>query len=195
MDALNIPQASLIGQSTGGGTIINFAVDNQDRVNKIVLVDAAGMPNPLPIMGRISNLPLIGEFMYGLNNDLMRKITLRNTFINNPERITDQFFENATRFHKISGSTEAMLAITRKDFFGTLQDRIEKLGSLKIPMLIIWGREERSIPLETGIRMHQLLPGSVLEILDEAGHCPNIDNPQLCNQIMLSFLSGNQNSK
>ena len=63
MDTLDIASASLIGQSMGGGTIINFTVSNRDRVDKIVLVDAAGMPNRLPIMGRISNLPKLGEFM------------------------------------------------------------------------------------------------------------------------------------
>ncbi len=67
MDALEIPKASLIGQSMGGGTIINFTVSNRDRVDKIVLVDAAGMPNRLPIMGRISNLPGLGELMYALS--------------------------------------------------------------------------------------------------------------------------------
>lgn len=192
MDALNISQAALIGQSTGGGTIINYSVDHQDRVKQIVLVDAAGMPNPLPIMGKISNLPLIGEFMYRLNNDFMRKFTLGNTFIHNADRISDEFYENATRFHKIRGSTEAMLSITRKDFFGTLQDQIERLGTLNIPTLILWGREERSIPLKIGKQLHRLLPGSELKILDQAGHCPNIDRPQACNQFMLDFLAGNQ---
>ncbi len=124
MDALEIPKASLIGQSMGGGTIINFTVSNRDRVEKIILVDAAGMPNSLPIMARISNLPKVGEFLFGLNNNFIRRMTLGNNFLLNKNIITEEYFKNATRFHKIKGTIEVMLYITRKQFFDTLTEEI-----------------------------------------------------------------------
>ena len=188
MEALGIPKASLIGQSMGGGTIINFTVSNRERVNKIILVDAAGMPNRLPIMGRISNLPKLGEFMYGLNNDFIRKMTLGNSFLHNKHIITEEYFQNATRFHKIKGSTEVMLHVTRKQFFDTLIEEIKKLSLLDVPILIVWGREEKSIPLAVGEEMHKILKGSRLEILDQAGHCPHDDQSALFNQLALDFL-------
>jgi pimeloyl-ACP methyl ester carboxylesterase len=189
LDGIGIQSASLIGQSLGGGTIINYTVANRSRVNRVVLVDAAGMPNPLPIIGRISNLPGIGEAMYALKGDFMRRLTLANTFIHDKETITDDFFENATRFHKIKGSNEAMLNITRRDFFGTLLPKIEKLAELNVPTLITWGREERGIPLPTGRRLHEILDGSRFEVIDHAGHCPNIDRPDEFNGLVLDFLS------
>jgi 2-hydroxy-6-oxo-octa-2,4-dienoate hydrolase len=188
MDALEIPQASLIGQSMGGGTIINFTISNRERVNKIILVDVAGMPNRLPIMGRISNLPILGEFMYGLNNNLLRKMTLGNTFLHNKHIITEEYFENATRFHKIKGTTDVMLHVTRKQFFDTLIEEIRKLSLLDVPILIVWGREEKSIPLAVGEEMHKILKGSRLEILDQAGHCAHDDQSTLFNQQALEFL-------
>jgi pimeloyl-ACP methyl ester carboxylesterase len=189
LDALGIRSASLMGQSLGGGTIINFTVSNRSRVNRIVLVDAAGMPNPLPILGRISNLPWIGEAMYALKGDFMRRLTLANTFIHDKETISEEFFENATRFHKIIGSNEVMLEITRRDFFDTLLPRIEMLADLDVPTLIVWGREERGIPLHQGEKMHAILEGSRFQVLDNAGHCPNIDRPDDFNRIVLDFLS------
>ena len=188
MDALDIQRASLIGQSMGGGTIINFTVSNRDRVDKIVLVDAAGMPNRLPIMGRIVNLPKLGEFMYGLNSNLMRKMTLGNTFLHNKQLITDEYLENAMRFHKIESTSEVMLYVTRKQFFDTLIEEIITLGSMDVPTLIVWGREEKGIPLLIGEQMHRILKGSRLEILDQAGHCSHIDQPELFNQLALDFL-------
>ncbi len=188
MEALEIPQASLIGQSMGGGTIINFTISNRERVNKIILVDAAGMPNRLPIMGRISNLPKLGEFMYGLNNNFLRKMTLGNTFLHNKQIITEEYFENATRFHKIKGTTEVLLHVTRKQFFDTLIEEIRKLSLLDVPILIVWGREEKSIPLAVGEEMHKILKGSRLEILDQAGHCAHDDQSTLFNQLALDFL-------
>jgi len=189
MDTLEIPKASLVGQSMGGGTIINFTVSNRHRVNKIILVDAAGMPNKLPIMGRISNLPKLGEFMYGLNTNFIRKMTLGNTFLHNKQNITDEYFENATRFHKIKGTTEVMLSITRKQFFDTLIEEIKNLSLMNVPTLIVWGREEKSIPLSIGEEMHRIIKGSQLEIFDQAGHCAHDDQPEMFNQVVLDFLA------
>ncbi|MFC1844308.1 alpha/beta fold hydrolase [Thermodesulfobacteriota bacterium] len=189
MDSLGISRASLIGQSMGGGTIINFTVSNRHMVDKIILIDAAGMPNKLPIMGRISNLPKLGEFMYGLNSDFLRRMTLGNTFLHNKKNITDEYFENATRFHKIKGTTEVMLYITREQFFDTLLEEIKKLSLMNIPTLIVWGREEKSIPLSVGREMHRILKGSQLEIFDQAGHCAHDDQPEMFNQLVSDFLA------
>ena len=189
MDKLGIQRASLVGQSMGAGTIINFAVSNPERVDKIVLVDAAALPNRLPIMGRISNLPKVGEFLYSLNTNFIRKMTLRTTFLHKKEIITDEYFENATRFHKIKGSSEIMLQITRKQFFDTLQPELNKLGQMNLPILIVWGRQDRSIPVEIGKQMHQILVGSQLEIIDQAGHCPHDDQSERFNPLVLEFLS------
>jgi pimeloyl-ACP methyl ester carboxylesterase len=189
MDALNIQRASLIGQSMGGGTIMNFTVSNRDRVDKIVLVDAAGMPNELPLMGRISNIPGVGEFMYGMKSDFMRKFTLGNNFLYNKYLLTDEYYEQITRFHKIKGSSEAMLYVTRKQFFDTLIDEIKTLGEMDVPTLIVWGKNEKSIPLPIGEELHRVLEGSKFEVLGQAGHCSNMDQPERFNKITLDFLA------
>ncbi len=194
MDALEIPKASLIGQSMGGGTIINFTVSNRDRVEKIILVDAAGMPNSLPIMARISNLPKVGEFLFGLNNNFIRRMTLGNNFLLNKNIITEEYFKNATRFHKIKGTIEVMLYITRKQFFDTLTEEITKLGSMDVPSLIVWGREDKSIPLPVGEKLHRFLKGAQLEILDQAGHCSHDDQSTLFNHLALDFLESHNNA-
>ena len=189
MDTLDIARASLIGQSMGAGTIINFTVSNRDRVDKMVLVNAAGMPNRLPLVGRISNLPKLGEYLYNLNNEFFRKIALRNTFLHNKQIITEEYFENATRFYKIKDTTEVMLYITRKQFFDTLIEEIKTLSFMNVPTLIVWGREDKAITLHTGQEMHRILKGSRLEILDEAGHCAHDDQSDLFNQLTLDFLA------
>jgi pimeloyl-ACP methyl ester carboxylesterase len=189
LDALGIQSASMIGQSLGGGIITDYTVSNRSRVSRVVLVDAAGMPNPMSIMGRISSLPGIGEVMYALRGDFTRRLTLANTFIHNKEIITDDFFENATQFHKIENSNDVMLIITRRDFSGTLLPKIEKLADMDVPTLIIWGREDRVIPLPTGRKMHEILNSARFRLIDHAGHCPNIDQPDEFNGLVLDFMS------
>ena len=189
MNALNIQKASLIGQSMGGGTSIFFSVNYRDRVNKLILVDPAGMPNPLPLIGKIANLPKLGEFLLGMKSDFYRKMILSTTFIYDKGFITESYFENVTRFHKIKGTTEASLKILRKQFFHTLPDEVHRLAEMDVPVLIIWGRQDKAVPLERGEEMHKVLRGSRLEIFEQAGHCPHDEQSQKFNQLAVDFLS------
>lgn len=190
MDALDIPRAHLMGQSFGGGTCIYFAANHPERVNKIVLSDPAVLPNKLPLIGKISNLPGVGEFLFGINNNFMRKMTLGNTFIYRKELITDEFVEKVTRFQKVEGSLDIMLDVLRREFFHTLEEEAYQLGKMELPVLIAAGRQSAGIPIALSQRLHTILPGSRLEIFDKAGHCPNLEFPEKFNQLALEFLSG-----
>jgi len=189
MDALNVQKASLIGQSMGGGTCIFFSVRHRDRVNKLILVDSAGMPHTLPLLGKVTILPKVGEFLLGLKSNFYRKMALATNFIYDKKFITDNYFENITRFHKIKGTTEALLKILRKQFFHTLLNEVHRLGEMDVPILIIWGRHDKAVPLERGQEMHRILRGSRLEILERAGHCPHDEQSQKFNQLAVDFLS------
>lgn len=189
MDALNIQKASLVGQSMGGGTCILFAVRHRDRVKKMILVDPAGLPNPLPLLGKIANLPKVGEFLLGLRGDFYRKMVLGMLWIYGKGFITGSYLENVTRFHKIRGTTEVSLSILRKQFFDKLSDEVHRLGEMDVPILIVWGRQDKAIPLERGQEMHRILRGSRLEILERAGHCPHDEQSREFNQLALDFLS------
>jgi len=191
---MNYPAASGRGIRNGNDFLAASSGVLDPLVNKIILVDAAGMPNRLPIMGRISNLPQIGEFIYSLNNNFIRKMTLGNTFVHNKQIITDEYFENATRFHKIKGTNEVMLYVTRKHFFDTLIEEIQTLSTMKVPTLIVWGREDKAISLDNGQEMHRILKDSRLEILEEAGHCAHDEQSELFNQLALGFLAPHINA-
>jgi pimeloyl-ACP methyl ester carboxylesterase len=116
-------------------------------------------------------------------------MTLEVNFLHNRERITAAYLEEATRFQKIKGTTEVMLQITRTGFFDTLLEEIKALGGLEVPALIVWGDQEKSIPLPIGEALHELLPGSRFEVLKDAGHCSHIDQPEQFNQLALDFLA------
>jgi pimeloyl-ACP methyl ester carboxylesterase len=188
MDNLGIQRASLVGQSMGGGTAVWFCLQNRQRVNKLLLVDCAGVPNALPLTGKFFNLPGVGEFFLGLNTNFIRRKNLADIFIHNKDLLTDSYFENVTRFHKIKGTTECSLTILRKQFFDTLSDQLQQLSHLDVPILIVWGRQDKAIPLQKGEEMHKILKGSRFEILDKAGHVPNYDRAEEFNKLALNFL-------
>ena len=188
MDALGIERAHIAGQSMGGGTAILFGVQNRQRINKMILVDAAGVPHSLPLTGKIFNLPRVGEFFMGLNSNLIRKKNLADIWFYKKDLITESYFENSMRFHKIKGSTECMLTILRKNFFHTLRDELQQLAQQDIPILIVWGNKDKAVPVSKGEEMHRILKGSRLEVFDEAGHMPQYECPEAFNELALDFL-------
>ena len=188
MDGLGIPDAILVGQSMGAGTAIKFCVQNRERVAKLILVSAAGMPNPMPMTAKFFSLPRIGEFFLSLKTDAIRRKNLRDVFIHDKEVITQSYFENVTRSQKIKGSNETGLRMLRRNFIDKLSDEIHQLGKMDVPIMIVWGREDRAIPLECGEKMHRILEGSRLEIIDDAGHVSQSERPEIFNQLSLSFL-------
>ncbi len=188
MDSLDIQSASLVGLSMGGGTAMLFCVQHRQRVNKLLLVGPAGLPNPLSMTGKFFNLPRIGELFMGLNTNAIRKKTLGDLWIHNKELLTESYFENVTQFHKINNTTETLLTILRKHFFDKLSDEIDRLAQMEVPVLLVWGREDKALPLPCGQEMHRILKGSRLEILDNAGHVPNYERAEEFNQLAVDFL-------
>ncbi len=189
MDALGIQKASLIGHSMGGGTSIVFALRNPGRVNKLVLVDSTGIPTQLPFRSRIFRLPGVAEFLLSLRTDRIRRMNLEDIWIHDADTLSEEDFRKFVRYQKIEGTTEAILAILRKDFFNTLEEEISDLGHLNISTLIVWGREDVSLPVRNAEMMHRLMPGSRLEILDHAGHLANYDRADAFNELVIDFLN------
>jgi len=188
MDALGIERASIVGQSMGGGTAMLFCIQHPNRVDKLVLVDASGMPDNLPLTAKFLNFAGVGKFLMGLKTNAIRKKNLADFWIHRRENLTDEYFEQTTRFHKVEGTGQAMLSILRKKFFYTLGEEIPKLAVLDVPVLLVWGAEDKSVPLERGRELHTLLPASRLEVFEGAGHVPNYEEADRFNKLAVEFL-------
>ena len=196
MDAVGIDRASLVGQSMGGGVCIHFTAQNRHRVNKLILVSATGLPSPMPTMGRIALLPKVGEFLMGLRCDLPRKMMLRSVWFYDKALVTDDYFEKVTRFHKIGGTTDIGLRLMRDHAsLGNLLEDIVSLGRMRVPALLVWGQQDRAVPPELGQQMHAILRGSRLEVIEDAGHCPQYEHSDLFNELVLNFLLLGQPSR
>jgi len=188
MNALDIRKASLVGQSMGAGASILFCIKQQERVDKLVLVSPAGLPNPSPFIDEVVMQRCLKELL--LNRDGSRKLMLKTMFIYDEKCVADGYFEKLTRFHKIEGTNEVLVGSLRNDFFDRLLFEIDRLGKMDVPILIIWGRHDKSVNLELGEKMHGMLKGSRLEIIEDSAHCANYEQPDKFNEIVMRFLRG-----
>jgi pimeloyl-ACP methyl ester carboxylesterase len=67
---------------------------------------------------------------------------------------------------------------------------LDKTKKLSFPVLIVWGENDRLVPLRHGQRAHQLIKDSKLVVFDHCGHIPMMEKPKEFNQELLEFLTG-----
>lgn len=188
LDHLGIATVHLIGHSMGGGACLAFAAAHPDRVGRVVLVGSVGIARPPTLRERLFRLPRLPELLLALPTDRIRRSSLLDLWIHDPELLTAEVFARLTRHQKIEGSTAAALAILRRGFFDRLGAEIDELARRRRPTMLVWGRHDRAVPIEAGWALHGRLPGSRFEVFDRSSHLPNFDEPDRFNDLVVGFL-------
>ncbi len=179
MSELKIEKAHLVGNSMGGWVAALTAIKYPQRVDKLVLVDAAGLTPPEIDFDRI----------YQLNNstrDEIRanlKLIFATPAFQNNEALVDQFMTQRVTTNDGYTINSLIESIKRHEDFLDSQ-----LGEIKKPSLILWGKQDGLIPLADGEKFNKGIAGSELLVLDGAGHIPQAEKAIDFNKAVLEFL-------
>ncbi len=180
MAELKIEKATLVGNSMGGWVSALMAVKYPNRVEKIVLADSAGI------------LPAVVDEkqIYQLNNstrDEIRanlKLIFASPALQNNEALVDQFFTQRVAANDGYTINSIIESIKRREDF--LNDR---LGEIKKPTLIVWGKEDKLLPLADATTFNKGIAGSELVIFDGCGHVPQFEKAVDFNKAVIAFLA------
>jgi pimeloyl-ACP methyl ester carboxylesterase len=192
METLHIEKASLIGNSMGGGLALQFALDYPEMVDKLVLADNAGMGREVCSDFRLCSLPLVNGFILSFGrNDPSRMLKM---LAYDPSVFTPEFKEQMSRYSSGPASVKALLStisaginiLGQKDKI-TRQLR-QKLHTIKNPTLIVWGNNDRIIPVAHAQIAVKNIPAARLERFDNCGHMPMFEQPDKFNKLVLDFL-------
>jgi len=180
LSQLNIEKATLVGNSLGGWIAGLYTVRYPSRVEKLVLVDAAGLTpevlDPKPIL-RL-NASTREEV-----RDSLKAAFYNKALAENPA-VVDQFLTIRVTNgdgYTISSLTESILR--GEDFLDTL------LGEIKKPTLIVWGKQDGLLPYSDAERFQKGIAGSELFAIDECGHVPMFEKPVEFNAKVLEFIA------
>ena len=199
MVSLGHESATFVGHSLGGGVVMQLAYQFPERCERLVLVDSGGLGREVSILLRAATLPLSELALPLLAHtrlvDAGRAIggLLGRTGI----RVATDLGELG-RGHASLEDPEA-----RSAFLHTLRTIVDPLGQRvsatdrlylaeNIPFMLVWGRRDRIIPVEHGLAAHELVPSSRLEVFEEAGHFPHIDDPQRFLDVLLDFIDSTE---
>lgn len=187
MDALGVPKAHLIGNSMGAHSAVAFALDNPDRVGKLVLMGGGtgGVSPfvPMPTEG----IKLIGALYRDPTIENLKR--MMNVFVYDASSLTDALFQArldnmlANRLHleNFVSSTAA----NPKQF----PDVGHRLGEVAAPSLIIWGRDDRFVPLDVGLRLVAGLRHADLHVFSRCGHWAQWEHADKFNRMVQTFLA------
>lgn len=192
MDVLGLERAHVLGHSMGGGIALNLTIRWPEKVERLVLVDSAGLGREMPVDLRVCTLPVLGWFLTRTSPRQTASF-LRKT-VYDPTLITDGTVRTFCELGALPGAHTAMLSWLRNnaDFGGWRDDVVrpvvEKLGSITAPTLIFWGRQDRIIPVSQSEVAERGIPGSRLHIFESCGHVPQLERWEEFSSLVVDFL-------
>jgi len=188
LDALNLQKINLIGLSMGGAIAAAFTVSCPDRINKLVLIDPIGTASmPLNLMYRAATLPGISEALLGLagNEKMVKNIAWDFYDPSSVERFQDQYRVQM----QYRGFKHAILSSLRNKMVDGFPETYEQLGKLDTSVLLLWGRNDTTLPLSQCQSLLRLLPRAEFHVIENAGHIPHYERPETVNPLLIHFLS------
>ena len=188
-DTLGLQWVIFVGNSLGGSLGLLLALEQPERISRLVLIAAGAYITRLPWVFRLARLP----FANGLSKWVFRrwviKLAMRQAFYN-PDRITEA---RVTAYHdrlRSPGCLEAQIALVRALNFERLSRYDDLIPTIDIPTLLIWGEQDPWIPLSVGRRLKKALPHSTLQVIPHCGHAPQEEQPDETAAIIKGWLKG-----
>ena len=187
---IKIDSFYLAGNSLGGNIAWNYTAEHPNKVKKLILVDASGLPTnkPQPAVFKLAKTPLLSDLFLYITPKFFIKKNIREVYADDT-KITDELI---TRYHKMAlrdGNRQAFIDRARMDFKLGSKANLDKLKSIETPTLLIWGAKDNWIPLDNGKRMDSVLQNSKLVVIENSGHVPMEENPKESLVTLKSFLS------
>lgn len=190
---LNLTDVVLIGHSYGGAvsilTYYHLRDRDSHRILGLVLIDSAGFPQEYPFQVEAYRNPLVRFMLSAFTSPRWRaEYGLRRIFHNDaivtPDRITKYAY-----FYTLPGSHHALTEVARQMDSADSKSITGELGTVTVPVLLLWGEKDRVIPLSSGRQFVQSIPRAVLKTIPDAGHVPHEEFPSLVNAHLDSFLT------
>ncbi len=182
MDDLNINKAILCGLSMGGYIALNAVCNYPHLFDALILSDTSCAADTTDAKHK-------------------RLMAIEDIKMNGIENFADENIKNLfapgsfqTKESEISRVREMIVSTSSESIFNTMhalavrKETCSRLKSIKLPVLILVGIDDKITPLSAAKAMHENIPGSKLSIVEQAGHLSNMENPYEFNYLINKFI-------
>jgi pimeloyl-ACP methyl ester carboxylesterase len=188
MEAVNLRDVVIAGNSLGGGVAWLMALLHPDKVHSLILVDAAAYPIEMPPVMKMSALPLSAGISKLFFSRTVVRWTLAEVY-HRKERVTDAQVDAYYDRLRTENALDAQIAVVRALDYKTFAPYIRRIPEIKQRTLVIWGENDRWVPLHVGRRLKAELPDATLAVIPECGHIPQEERPEDTVELMAAFMA------
>jgi pyruvate dehydrogenase E2 component (dihydrolipoamide acetyltransferase) len=178
MDEMGIEKAHIFGHSMGGAVAGSFATKHPDRVQSLALIASAGLGEEIN-----------GDYIEGFIAANRRK-EMKNALgllFATPDLVNRQLVNDVIRFKRLDGVDEALRKLADNLFPNGKQADVPDLSGVEVPMLVVWGREDKIVPVA---HSENAPTNARVEVLDDTGHMPQMEAAGQTNRLIGEFLDG-----
>lgn len=184
-------KAAIVSLSMGGPIAAEFARKHPERVGSMVFIDPAGFDLGLPAAVQALRLPLVGEFFLGMLGRFGRRGLLQSMLSDFYRPSPGELEAFAGRYQeqrKYRGFKRSLLSTLRNGLLDEDLQAYAELGRSAVEVLLVWGREDRTVPFRYHKDFLELVPQSQFQAIDDAGHIPHFERPEVVNPRLIDFL-------
>jgi pimeloyl-ACP methyl ester carboxylesterase len=195
LDELAVDRATVIGQSLGGGIAMQFAHQHRDYCERLALIGSGGLGPDLSPLLRMLSAP---------GAEFVLPIVAPQPVLNVGNKIGSWLTSAGIRSPRAGQMWDAYSSLsdaqTRRAFLRTLRSVVDYRGQAVsalnklhiaegLPVVLIWGENDRIIPVAHAYAAHDAVTGSRLEVLEGVGHFPHVEAPMAVADILETFIA------
>ena len=192
LDALGLDgNVTLMGNSAGGMVAAASALRQPDRFKALVLISPVGLGRNLGLPIRLASLPLIGKPLHKLDGKSKTRFVQR--IFHDKSALHPEAYQELIRVRSIPEARRTELGVIRRNvtFRGLRKSLViphHDMLNLPVPTLLVWGRQDKIIPVKHALHAAERYPSMEVRIFQECGHWPHMEQSEAFNQAVLDFL-------
>lgn len=188
----DLTELTLIGNSLGGGVALLLAIrlceQEPTRLAKLVLIASGGPEEYLPGYLKLLRSILGDLIVYLSPSKLAARFVLRACFYDRT-KITREQVRAYSGPITSPGGRHALLQTAKQCIPQNINEILAKLKIISVPTLILSGREDQVVPLKVAELLHEAIPNSTLQVIEQCGHIPQEEKPEETIARILKFLT------
>ena len=176
LKSIHVNKCIIGGNSLGGAIAWNYTYEHPTKVEKLILIDAAGYPmisESKPIAFTLAQIPVLKHMLNYITPRFLAKKSVMNVY-DDPTKVTEKVVDRYFDLFLREGNRQAF--VDRMNF-STYPDHLKKIRVIQTPTLVLWGENDKLIPIENAQKFHADLPNDTLVVLEKTGHVPMEENP------------------
>jgi len=182
----------LIGHSFGGAVALLNQISllnekSKTRITKLILIDCLAYMQSMPVFMEFLRTPFLNKLTFLLPNKFRAEYILNKTFYDK-NLINEKLIDRYAAFYDGENIEYTFITSAKQIDQDGYEKMIDTYNKITTRCLIIWGKNDPVLSIDNGIRLSSEMPDARLEIIDECGHVPQEEKPQVTFEKIYSFI-------